>query len=166
MPTPGTTFVAPVFSGSVLRTPSATFENQVIVNNGPGSAVLLSAAPGAIFPATGLPFPPGSKAHLWKNSTQLFAQATGLTPVTAAGIPASTTPITPSTTQDTVIRINGGAVSVVAVNGVTVATTTGVTVVVPKGQTIALTYTTIPTSWNWFGAQPANIAVTVGTAAT
>lgn len=48
------------------------------------------------------------------------------------------------------IFINGGAVSLIAINGVATGFTTGAMVLIEPGEKIAVTYSTTP-SWNWVG---------------
>jgi hypothetical protein len=71
-------------------------------------------------------------------------------PLTAPGVPASTTPLTNTTGVDATVYLNGGTVSAVAVGGTSTGQGTNTPYRVPAGQTITLTYTVAPT-WAWFG---------------
>lgn len=139
-----------------IRVPSGSLENQVIVNTGPGNMYLGGPA---VTPASGCPFPVGSKADLIKNGQTLFACVSGSIPATTPAVPASTTPQANNTGQAVAVTIVGGTVTVVSINGVT-QTVNGVnqvagTFVVPAGQSITLTYSVAPT-WVWqFGAATA-----------
>jgi hypothetical protein len=75
---------------------------------------------------------------------------------TTPAVPASTTPVTNTSSLPATVVIAGGTMTNVAVNGVTAGTGAG-TYTVPAGGTISLTYTVAPT-WTWalqttFGAQ-------------
>lgn len=75
---------------------------------------------------------------------------------TTPAVPASTTPVTNTSSVPATVVISGGTMTNVSVNGVTVGTGAG-TYTVPAGGTITLTYTVAPT-WTWalqtaYGAQ-------------
>lgn len=75
---------------------------------------------------------------------------------TTPSVPASTTPVTNTSSLPATVVVSGGTVSNVVVNGVSVGTGDG-TFTVPPGQAITLTYSVAPT-WTWtlqsaFGAQ-------------
>jgi hypothetical protein len=89
---------------------------------------------------------------------------------TTPSVPASTTPVTNTSSLPATVVISGGTVSNVTVNGVSVGTGDG-TYTVPPGQAIAVTYSAAPT-WTWtlataWGAQ-AYLSVTqfTGTSVT
>jgi hypothetical protein len=67
---------------------------------------------------------------------------------TAPAVPASTATATNSSGSAVLVMVQGGTVTVVAVNGVTVGTTQGL-FLVPAGETIAITYSVAPT-WRWY----------------
>lgn len=69
-------------------------------------------------------------------------------PQTPPTVPASGTALLNPFWRDALVRITGGTVTGVAVDGTTDASATGVTVVVPTGRSITLTYSVAPT-WTW-----------------
>ncbi len=62
-------------------------------------------------------------------------------------VPGSTVAYTNAYGQDCMVIVNGGTVTVIAVNGTTTGLTSG-TVIVPANATITLTYSVAPT-WEW-----------------
>jgi hypothetical protein len=66
----------------------------------------------------------------------------------APAVPASTVAQQNTSYRDAAVSIQGGTVTVVAVDGTTVATVTNTTVIVPSGKNITLTYSAAPT-WAW-----------------
>lgn len=67
-------------------------------------------------------------------------------------IPASTTPVSNDLGFPVWVRLNGGTVTVVKIDGTTVAgVTTGEWVPLRSKSTIELTYSVAPT-WQWFAA--------------
>src|SRR5882724_12477986 len=91
-----------------IRVPSGSLENQVIVNTGPGNMFLGGPA---VNPASGCPFPVGSKAELIKNGATLFACVSGSIPATTPAVPASTVAATNNTGQPVAVTITGGTVT-------------------------------------------------------
>lgn len=69
-------------------------------------------------------------------------------PYTAPAVPASTVTATNTSGSAMLVQVQGGTVTVVAVNAVTVGTLAGL-FLVPAGQTIAITYSVAPT-WIWY----------------
>jgi hypothetical protein len=67
---------------------------------------------------------------------------------TPPAIPASTVALVNPFWRDAAVTVNGGTVTVIAVDGTATGITSG-TVVVPAGKNIAITYSVVPTSWNW-----------------
>lgn len=67
---------------------------------------------------------------------------------TAPAVPASTVALLNPFWRDATVRITGGTVTSVVVDGQTVATATNATVTVPTGKSITLTYSAAPT-WTW-----------------
>jgi hypothetical protein len=72
----------------------------------------------------------------------------GIGHVTAPAIPATTAAYRNVFWRDAAVTIVGGTVTVIAVDGTATGITSG-TVVVPAGKNIAITYSVVPTSWNW-----------------
>ena len=64
------------------------------------------------------------------------------------GLPLTTVPFSNQLTQDCLVEVSGGTVTVIDVNGTVTGQTSG-TFLVLAGQTITLTYTVAPT-WVWF----------------
>jgi hypothetical protein len=76
-------FVVPGGGASVnIRNPASAKENQVVTNQGPGTAFLGQAT--GVTTATGIAFPPGSRLEVFANGTSLWA-------IAAAGLPANLT---------------------------------------------------------------------------
>ena len=76
----------------------------------------------------------------------------GLTPYGLIGppaVPATTVALTNPYPFDCEVNVNGGTVTVIAIQGGTTGKTSG-TFHVGAGKTIAITYTVVPT-WTWFG---------------
>jgi hypothetical protein len=69
-------------------------------------------------------------------------------PYAPPAIAASTTPVNNPARSCCLVQVQGGTVTVVAVNGVTVGAGDGL-YLVPPGGTIALTYSVAPT-WLWY----------------
>jgi hypothetical protein len=67
---------------------------------------------------------------------------------TAPAVPATTVALTNPFPYACLVQVQGGTVTVIAVNAVTIGTTQGV-VFVPTGETITLTYSVAPT-WRWY----------------
>lgn len=91
--------------------------------------------------------------YLANNTTaQLRYDGTNTSPVqgplTAPAVPATTVALTNPYPFACLIRITGGTVTVVSVDGTTEATATGVTVWLARGRQITLIYSAAP-SWVW-----------------
>lgn len=71
-------------------------------------------------------------------------------PQTAPAIPASGTALTNPFPFDCDVFVNGGTVTSIAIGGTATGATNG-PIPLPAGQSITLTYSVVPTSWNWFG---------------
>ena len=90
--------------------------------------------------------------------TNIFA-ATTTPPIPATGVAQSN-----YNNYSVNVTVNGGTVTVIAVNGSATGLTSG-TVTVPAGGSITLTYSVIPTSWVWAAATatpPTSVTLTVG----
>lgn len=74
----------------------------------------------------------------------------GSTVVATPTLPASGVAITNNFGVPVRVFINGGAVSLISINGVASGFTTGAMLTLEPGETLAVTYTTAP-SWNWIG---------------
>lgn len=166
--------VAPV----AVRLPSGSAENQVLTNLGPATAILegvannvISAVGSSSVVTPGMPFPPGSKLRLIKNSGNIYANTTQLGGAVAAApaVAASGTPVTNSTGGPVAVTLSGGTVTQVAVSGQVVlvggTNVTGSVVSVPAGGTITLTYSVAPT-WTWKYGVPANLQLQAGVETT
>jgi hypothetical protein len=69
----------------------------------------------------------------------------------APAIPASDTPVVNNTGLDQMVRVNGGTVSAMKIDGVaTGIVATGEWVPLRNGSSLTLTYTVVPTSMVWF----------------
>lgn len=68
--------------------------------------------------------------------------------VAPPAIPATTVAYRNVFWRDAAVTIVGGTVTVIAVDGTATGVTSG-TVIVPAGKNIAITYSVVPTSWNW-----------------
>jgi len=96
-----------------------------------------------------------TSAAVQQAATTVFANCTtstgatgGTAPtVTTPSVPASASPATNPNPFPVAVDIEGGTITVVAVNGVTVGATDG-TYIVPGNGTIAVTYSVAPT-WVW-----------------
>ena len=147
-----------------VRAPSGNQENQIISNPGPSTAFL--GQPG-VTPATGLPFPPGSEAKLYKQGSPIFACVAGS--VVWSGAPAlaaSTVAMTNNSGQPVAVTVTGGTVTVIAVGATTQSVNgtnlTSGTFVVPAGSTITLTYSVAPTvTWKFGQAVPLQVSAGV-----
>lgn len=65
-------------------------------------------------------------------------------------IPASTVTATNTSGFNAMVLVVGGSVTAIKVDGVTVTGVTAGWVPVPAGSTIAITYSVVPTSWQWW----------------
>ena len=140
-----------------VRLPVSSLENQVITNPGPSTVYLGQSG---VTPATGLPFPPGSRARLDGNGQQIFGCVAGSVVWSGAPALAATgVAMTNNSGQAVAVTVTGGTVTVISVGGVTQSVNgtnlTSGTFVVPAGSTITITYSVAPTlSWK-FGLQVA-----------
>ena len=148
---------------ATVRTPVSSLENQVLYNPGPSTVYL---GQDGVTPATGLPFPPGSKAHLYKQGNAVSACVGGA--VAWAGAPAlaaSTVAMTNSSGQPVAVTVTGGTVTVIAVGATTQSSNgtnlTSGTFVVAAGSTITLTYSVAPTV-TWKLAQQVALQISPG----
>jgi len=138
-----------------VRVPSGNLENQIITNPGPGTVYLGQSG---VTPATGLPFPAGSEAKLYKNAQTLFGCVPGSVTWTGApSLAATGVAMTNNSGQPVAVTVTGGTVTVIAVGGTTQSVNgtnvTSGTFVVAAGSTITITYSVAPTlSWQ-FGSQ-------------
>jgi hypothetical protein len=138
-----------------VRLPAGNLENQVINNPGPSTVYLGQSG---VTPATGLPFPPGSEAKLYKQGSQLFGCVAGS--VTWSGAPAlaaTGVAMTNSSGQAVAVTVTGGTVTAIAVGATTQSVNgtnvTSGTFVVPAGSTITITYSVAPAVTWKFGQQ-------------
>jgi len=103
----------------------------------------------------------GTSGFISQNatSTNKIANNPGYNPVGKVGppaIPASTVAYTNNYGVDATVHIAGGTLTVINVGGNTTGITAAAaagsvhTVRVPANQTIAITYTVVPTGWQWF----------------
>ena len=165
--------VAPV----AVRLPNNAAENQVLTNLGPAT-VLLEGSPNYVITAVGstalvtpgIPFPPGSKLRLIKNSGNIYANSNqlGIAIASPPAVPSSASAATNNTGGPVAVTLSGGTVTQVAVNGqVVLAGTniTGSTITVPAGGTITPTYSVAPT-WTWKTGVAANLELQAGVEAT
>lgn len=161
--------VAPV----AVRLPSGAAENQVLTNIGPAT-VLLEGAPNNIITGVGstalvtpgIPFPPGSRLRLVKNSGNLYANSIqqGAAVTSPPAVPATGVAATNNTGGPVAITLSGGTVTQIAVNGVVVLAGTNITgsvISVPAGGTITPTYSVAPT-WTWKTGVVANLQLQAG----
>jgi hypothetical protein len=66
-------------------------------------------------------------------------------------IPATDVPVVNNSGLDMMVRLNGGTVTVVKLDGVTVAgVTTGEWIPLRNGSSLTLTYSVVPTAMQWF----------------
>lgn len=154
-------------SPTSVRVPSGSQENQVIVNPGPSTVYLGQSG---ITPATGLPFPAGSEAKLFKQGSTLFACVAGS--VTWSGAPAlaaTGVAMTNNSGQAVAVTVTGGTVTAIQVGATTQSVNgtnvTSGTFVVPAGSTITITYSVAPTL-AWKFGQAVALQISAGVQAT
>lgn len=150
-----------------IRLPASALENQIIRNPGPSTVYLGQSG---VTPATGLPFPPGSQARLYKQGSQIYGCVAGS--VTWSGAPAlaaSTVAMTNNSGQAVAVTVTGGTVTVIAIGATTQSVNgtnvTSGTFVVPAGSTITITYSVAPTL-AWKFAQQVALQLSPGVQST
>ena len=84
------------------------------------------------------------------NNIQNVKGFSGAALIASPAVPASTVPVTNNFGIPARIFVNGGAVSLLSINGVASGFTTGSSLILYPGESVALTYSSAP-SWNWIG---------------